>query len=90
MIVDGAVDYFGIVAISIMVVSYTLEKYNPVFILIFAIGCGLAALYAYFLKSYPFLIAESLWALIALYRWRNESKGPKQVNNSDSKTPDKN
>ena len=78
---ESALDYFGIVAVSIMVVSYSLEKYNPLFILIFSIGCALAALYAYFLKSYPFLIAESLWALVALHRWRKESSAAKQAAN---------
>ena len=72
-IMHSTLEYFGLLAVTIMVVSYALEKYNPLFILIFAIGCGLAAVYAYLLGSYPFLIAEGLWALIALHRWKSES-----------------
>lgn len=59
----------GIVAITIMVGSYALEKKSPTFILSFAVGCALAALYAFLIKSYPFLVAEGLWAIIAARRW---------------------
>lgn len=59
----------GLIAVTIMVASYALEYKHPLFILIFAFGCALAALYAYLIQSYPFLIAEGLWALIALRRY---------------------
>lgn len=54
-----------------MVASYALEKRGPGFIAVFAFGCALAALYAYLIGSYPFLVAEGLWCLIALKRWRD-------------------
>lgn len=64
-----SVDLLGIIAVSIMVVSYALENRGRIFIAIFAFGCALAAFYAYLIASYPFLIAEGLWSLIATYRW---------------------
>ena len=64
----SASETLGIVAIIIMVTSYALEKRAPVFIAIFAAGCALAAFYAFLVGSYPFLIAESIWAVIALRR----------------------
>lgn len=64
-----AVEIFGLVALAIMVGSYALESRHPVFIGIFAIGCALAAFYAYLIGSYPFLIGEGVWALIAARRW---------------------
>jgi len=67
---NNTVEWFGVIAITIMVLSYALEKRHPLFILSFAFGCALAATYAYFLKSYPFLVAESIWAAIAFYRWK--------------------
>ena len=70
MMGEQAVDVLGIVAITIMVASYALEKRSTVFIATFAFGCALAAVYAFFLNSYPFLIAESIWAVIAAGRWR--------------------
>ena len=74
MIEEQLVNALGIVAITIMVTSYALEKRAPVFIATFALGCALAAVYAYFLNSYPFLIAESIWAVIAIGRWRSSIK----------------
>jgi hypothetical protein len=67
----AAIEGFGLFAIIIMVTSYALEKRAPVFIAIFAFGCAMAAFYAWMINSYPFLIAEALWAVIALKRWRD-------------------
>lgn len=64
-----AIEALGIVAITIMVISYAFEKHHHVFVAIFAVGCALAAGYAYLIKSYPFLIAESIWSIIAFKRW---------------------
>lgn len=69
-----ATEALGIIAVTIMVVSYALEKRSNIFVGIFAVGCALAALYAYLLESYPFLIAESIWALVALMRWHRGNK----------------
>ena len=62
-------EMLGLVAIVIMVGSYALEKRAPIFIAIFALGCALAAIYAFLIQSYPFLIAEGLWSVIAARRW---------------------
>ncbi len=64
------IEILGTMAIATMVISYALEKRHPVFIAIFAFGCALAAFYAYLIQSYPFLVAESIWAVIALRRWQ--------------------
>jgi len=66
----AAIELLGIVAISIMVVSYALERRGRIYIAIFALGCALAAIYAFYIHSYPFLIAEGLWSVIAIQRWR--------------------
>lgn len=63
------IEILGIIAVTIMVSSYALEKRNPIFIAIFAGGCALAALYAFLIASYPFLVAEGIWAVIAARRW---------------------
>ena len=65
-----AVEIFGITSVIIMVTSYALEHISPVFIAIFSFGCVLAATYALLLGSIPFLIAEGVWAIIALRRWQ--------------------
>ena len=65
----SAIEMLGLVAIAIMVVSYALESRGHIYIAVFAIGCAMAALYAYFIQSYPFLIAEGIWSIIAARRW---------------------
>ena len=64
-----AVEILGIVAIITMVGSYALEQRAPIYIATFAFGCALAAIYAYLIQSYPFLVAEGLWSIIAARRW---------------------
>ena len=63
------IEILGIVAVTIMVFSYALEHRNPRFVLLFACGCTLAAIYALLLKSFPFLFAEAIWAIVAFKRW---------------------
>lgn len=63
------IDQLGIVAVVIMVGSYALEARHTVFVLIFAIGCAMAATYAWLIGSMPFFFAEGIWALIAFNRW---------------------
>lgn len=68
------VEWLGTFAIIVMVSAYALEKRHPSFVFIFAAGCVLAAVYAYLISSYPFLVAEGIWALIAFQRWLSVSQ----------------
>ena len=70
----SSVEYLGIVAVGLMVFFYWLENRNPVFILLFAMACALAATYAWLIDSYPFLVAEGIWSMIALQRWYGQYK----------------
>ena len=69
MTASPLVEVLGIVAIVTMVTSYALERRGTFFIAAFAAGCALAAVYAYLIDSYPFLIAEGIWAVVAVRRW---------------------
>ena len=64
-------EYLGILAVTLMVLFYALEQRHPIYILLFAGACALAAGYAWLIQSYPFFVAEGIWAAIALYRWRH-------------------
>ncbi len=70
----SSVEYLGIVAVGLMVFFYWLENRHPVFILLFAMACALAATYAWLIDSYPFLVAEGIWSMIALQRWYSQHK----------------
>jgi len=72
--VPQGIELFGIFAIATMVISYALESRGRVFVAIFAIGCAMAAFYAWLIGSYPFLIAEAIWSVIAFWRWLKAGK----------------
>ena len=61
----------GIAAIIIMVGAYALEAQHRHWIAVFSAGCVLAAVYALLIRSYPFMLAEGLWAVISFRRWQN-------------------
>lgn len=64
------IEYLGILAVALMVAFYALEPRHRHFTLAFAAACALAAVYAWLIGALPFVIAEGLWSLIALNRWR--------------------
>ncbi len=82
MVSIQSIEIIGIIAISIMVISYALEDRNPLYIALFAFGCVMAAIYAFLISSYPFLVAESVWSVVAFARWRR-SRQPSRLTPSD-------
>ena len=70
------VEILGIVAIATMVTCYALERRGTFFIAAFAAGCSLAAVYAYLIDSYPFLIAEGIWAVVPRAAGRPRGASP--------------
>ncbi|HVZ14656.1 MAG TPA: hypothetical protein VG894_09375 [Bauldia sp.] len=60
---------FGLVAVSLMLVTYALEKRSRWFILAFAGACVLGSIYGFLQGAWPFGIVEGIWALVALRRW---------------------
>lgn len=65
---------FGLVAVSAMLLFYTLEDRSPWFILAFAFGCVLASIYGFLQGAWPFGIVEAIWSLVAVRRWRKVSR----------------
>ena len=66
---DVAVEYFGATAVFLMVLFYALEKRHHAYVALFALACGFAATYAFLIESYPFMLAEGIWSLVAIKRW---------------------
>jgi dolichyl-phosphate-mannose--protein O-mannosyl transferase len=62
--------FFGVCAVTLMVLMYALERRNPVFTLAFALGCALSSVYGFLAGTWPLGVAESIWTLIALRRYR--------------------
>lgn len=61
---------FGAIAVTFMMLMYALEHRSRSFVLAFAFGCALSSTYGFLAGTWPFGVVESVWALIALHRYR--------------------
>jgi hypothetical protein len=62
---------FGLFAVTSMLVCYALEHRGRHYILAFAFSCTLGSAYGFLQGAWPFGLVEAVWALVALWRWRN-------------------
>jgi len=62
--------WFGLFAVTAMLVCYAFENRSHWFILGFAAACLLGSLYGFLQGAWPFGLVEFVWALVALRRWR--------------------
>jgi hypothetical protein len=60
---------FGACAVSIMLLSYALERRSAWWILVFALGCAASSAYGWMSGTWPFGVVEGIWSLVALRRW---------------------
>jgi hypothetical protein len=60
---------FGVVVLVFMMSMYALEQRGRVFVLAFAVGCGLSSAYGFLSGAWPFGVVEAVWCLIAVRRW---------------------
>jgi hypothetical protein len=65
-----ALTAFGLFSVVAMVVCYALEDRSPWFVLAFAGACALGSVYGFLQGAWPFGIAEAIWSLVAIWRWR--------------------
>jgi hypothetical protein len=62
--------FFGVFAVSAMLVCYALEERSRWFVLGFAGACVLASAYGFLQGAWPFGLVEAVWSLVALRRWQ--------------------
>lgn len=60
---------FGLLAVSLMLVTYALEGRSPWFTLAFAGACVLGSVYGFLQGAWPFGVIEAIWAGVAAWRW---------------------
>ena len=60
---------FGLLAVSMMLITYTLEERSHWFVFLFAVACTLGSTYGFLQGAWPFGLVEAVWAIIALKRW---------------------
>jgi hydrogenase/urease accessory protein HupE len=64
-----ALTWFGLVAVSAMLVCYALERRAHWWVLGFAGACLLGSAYGFLQGAWPFGTVEVVWSVIALRRW---------------------
>ena len=67
---------FGLVAVTAMLIFYTLEDRSPWYVLAFAGACALGSLYGFLQGAWPFGVVEAVWSAIAVRRWRMRVPNP--------------
>ena len=60
---------FGLMAVSLMLVFYALERRRRIYTLGFAFACALGSIYGFLQGAWPFGLVEVIWAFVALRRW---------------------
>jgi hypothetical protein len=60
---------FGAVAVTVMMISYALERRSAWWLLVFAVACAASSAYGWLAGTWPFGVVEGVWALVALRRW---------------------
>jgi len=65
-----AITWFGVAAVSAMLVFYALEDRGRRYVLLFAAACLAASLYGFLQGAWPFGIVEAIWSAVALGRWQ--------------------
>ena len=60
---------FGLLAVTLMLVFYALEKRSRWYILAFAGACILGSIYGFLQGAWPFGLVEAIWAAVAFRRW---------------------
>ena len=68
-----ALTTFGLVAVTLMLVTYALEQRSHWYILAFAAACALGSAYGFLQGAWPFGLVEAIWAGVALRRWARAS-----------------
>jgi len=64
-----ALTWFGLFAVSAMLLCYALEERSHWFVLSFAVACALGSVYGFLQGAWPFGLVEAVWAAVAQRRW---------------------
>ena len=65
-----ALTFFGLCAVTLMLVTYALEARSRWFTLAFAASCALGSAYGFLQGAWPFGLVEGVWSVVALEKWR--------------------
>ena len=60
---------FGLIAVTLMLLFYALERRSRWYILAFAAACALGSAYGFLQGAWPFGVVEAVWSVVAVGRW---------------------
>ena len=60
---------YGAVAVTVMMLSYALERRSSAFVLVFSGACVASSVYGFLQGAWPFGVVELVWAGVAFRRW---------------------
>jgi hypothetical protein len=60
---------FGLIAVTLMLVFYSLESRSRWYVLAFAGACLLGSIYGFLQGAWPFGLVEAVWSAVAVRRW---------------------
>ena len=60
---------FGLIAVSLMLLFYALERRSRWYTLAFAGACALGSAYGFLQGAWPFGLVEAVWSIVAVRRW---------------------
>jgi hypothetical protein len=75
----NATTLFGVVAVTFMMVMYTLERRHRAFTLAFAFGCLLSSFYGFLVGAWPFGVVEMIWCGVAVRKFQLRRSQPSAV-----------
>jgi hypothetical protein len=64
-----AITIYGVVALTFMMLMYSLERRGALFIVGFSLGCLLSSAYGFLSGAWPFGVLEAIWSVIAFRRF---------------------
>ena len=70
-----ALTWFGLLAVSAMLLCYALEDRGPGYVLAFAGACLAGSAYGFLQGAWPFGVVEAIWAGVAARRWARRHAG---------------
>jgi hypothetical protein len=72
----NAITIFGVLALTFMMATYSLELRHRRFTFAFAFGCLLSSAYGFLIGAWPFGVVEIIWCAIAMRKFQRRRDQP--------------
>ncbi len=76
MDIFSALNIYGSVVVTLMMVFYGLESRSSVFTVLFGIMCMATSVYGFLAGTWPFGVIEAVWAAVAIRKYIRAEQPP--------------